>query len=177
VEPYTEDEEPNPINAYARSKLEGERHVAAAAPQHCIVRTAWLYGPGRVSFPEKIMHTARERGSLKVVTDEVASPTWTVDLANALAELLRHEPSGIYHLTNGGECSRLEWASEILKLAGLDKVPLEAATQADFGAPYRKPAYSVLANIRAAALGIRLRPWREALADHLSPKFAGTTQT
>jgi dTDP-4-dehydrorhamnose reductase len=175
-QPYVEGDSPNPINGYARSKLEGERQVAEASPDHVIVRTAWLYGPGRVSFPEKIIQGARERGSLKVVTDEVASPTWTVDLAEAVARLIRSEPSGVYHLTNAGECSRLEWAREVLAESGLGDVPVEPATQADFGAPYRKPVYTTLANTRAKALGVTLRPWREALVEHLSPKYSGAAQ-
>jgi dTDP-4-dehydrorhamnose reductase len=175
--PYAEDDPPNPINAYAQSKLEGEKQVAAASPGHAIVRTSWLYGPGRVSFPEKIIQAARERGSLKVVTDEIASPTWTVDLAEAIARLMRAEPSGIYHLTNGGECSRFEWAREILSESGLGDIPVEPATQAEFGAPFRKPVYTVLANTRAAALGVTLRPWRDALVDHLSPNYSGAAKT
>ncbi len=170
--PYVEDDAPNPLNEYARSKLEGERRVQATLDRHCIVRTSWLYGPGRVSFPEKIVQAARERGALKVVTDETASPTWTVDLAQAIAKLVRQPAYGVYHLTNSGACSRKEFAEEILRLAGIS-VPVEAATQAEFGAPYRKPVDSTLANTRAAALGITLRPWPEALADHFRHPESG----
>jgi dTDP-4-dehydrorhamnose reductase len=164
-EPYREHDRPNPINCYARSKLEGERMVQAAAERHWIVRTSWLYGPGRTSFPEKILDAARRRGRLQLVTDEISSPTWTLDLARAIARLIQHEEWGVYHLTNAGHCSRMEWAQAILELGGVD-VPLEPTTQAAFGAPYRKPVFTALANTRAAALGITLRPWREALADH-----------
>lgn len=165
-EPYREDDKPNPINHYARSKLEGERRVQAAVERHWIVRTSWLYGPGRTSFPEKILDAARRQGRLQLVTDEISSPTWTVDLAGAIARLIQHKEWGIYHLANAGHCSRMEWAQAVLKIAGVD-VPLEPSTQAEFGAPYRKPVFTALANTRAAALGIALRPWREALADHL----------
>lgn len=170
--PYVEDDAPDPLNEYARSKLEGERRVQAALGRHYIVRTSWLYGPGRVSFPEKIIQAARERGALKLVTDETASPTWTVDLAQAIARLVRRPEYGIYHLTNSGACSRKEFAEEILRLASIS-VPVEAATQAEFGAPCRKPVNSTLANTRAAALGITLRPWREALHDHLRRPGSG----
>ncbi len=164
--PYLEDDEPCPINAYGRSKLEGERRVQAVLPRAIVVRTSWLYGPGRVSFPEKILQAARERGRLRLVSDEIASPTWTVDLAEAISKLIRTPASGIYHLANGGQCSRLEWAREVLRLAGLDSVTIEPTVQAEFGGPYRKPALSTLANVRAAALGIELRPWPAALRDH-----------
>jgi dTDP-4-dehydrorhamnose reductase len=102
-----------------------------------------------------------------MVADEVASPTYTVDLARAIAQLIQSQPRGIYHLANTGACSRLEWAEAIVEIAGMGDIPIEAVTQADFAAPYRKPAYSVLANSRAAALGIAMRPWRAALVEHL----------
>jgi dTDP-4-dehydrorhamnose reductase len=164
-EPYAETDSPNPINAYARSKLEGERRVQSTLEDACIVRTSWLYGPGRDSFPEKILAAARQQKALRLVTDEVASPTWTVDLADGIAALAR-SAAGIYHLTNTGACSRKEWAEEILRLAGLDNIPVEATTQAEYGAPFRKPPFSALANTNAARLGITLRPWQDALADH-----------
>ena len=168
AQPYREEDEPNPINAYGRSKLEGERHLRSLLERYYIVRTSWLYGPGRVSFPEKILRAAREQERLRLVTDEVASPTWTVDLAGAIARLIRQPAWGVYHLTNVGRCSRLEWAKEVLRLSGLDSVTVEATTLREFGAPYRKPAFSALANVNAAHLGVEMRPWQEALAEHLS---------
>ncbi len=167
AEPYGEEDEPNPINAYARSKLAGERHLQSDTERYYIVRTAWLYGAGSVSFPEKVLEAAAEARSLKGVTDEIASPTWTADLAAGIAALVRVAPFGIYHLTNSGYCSRLEWVQEILRLAGLGDVTVEPTSQREFGAPYRKPAFSALANVNAAGLGIELRPWREALEEHL----------
>ena len=164
--PYAENDSPNPINAYGRSKLEGERRVQAALDEPCIVRTSWLYGPGRDSFPEKILAAARQRNSLRLVTDEVASPTWTVDLAQAIAALAHERATGIYHLTNAGACTRKEWAEEILRLAGLNDISIEATTQSEFGAPFRKPPFSALANTNATRLGVTLRPWQQALADH-----------
>jgi len=165
--PYAEDDAPNPINAYGRSKQEGELAAREALEGCCIVRTSWLYGPGRDSFPEKILASARERGTLRLVTDEVASPTWTVDLAQAIARLVRERPAGVFHLANAGNCSRKEWAEEVLRLGGLNEIPVEPTTQSEYGAPFRKPPFSALANVNAARLGITLRPWREALADHL----------
>ncbi|MFQ6019944.1 MAG: dTDP-4-dehydrorhamnose reductase [Dehalococcoidia bacterium] len=171
VEPYHEYEETNPINAYARSKLEGERHVRALLDRrYVIVRTSWLYGFGRSSFPEKIVQAALDKGALKVVTDEVASPTWTVDLARGIALIIRQPAWGVYHLTNSGYCSRLDWARKMLDLAGLGHIRLEPITQAEFGLPYRKPAFSVLANRTAARLGAQLRPWQDALSEYLEEK-------
>lgn len=166
-EGYTEEAPPRPLNAYGLSKLAGERAVALALERHCIVRTSWLYGPGRVSFPEKVLVLAAESGKLRMVTDEVASPTYTADLADAVGRLIRMEPRGIFHLTNAGACSRLEWAVTILETAGLGAIQVDAVTQAEFRAPYQKPVFSVLANSHAAALGIEMRPWRLALGEYL----------
>ena len=166
-EPYREDDAPNPVNAYGRSKLAGERHVRSALERHYIVRTAWLYGAGRVSFPEKVLQMAAKTGQLKGVADEIASPTWTVDLATGIAALIRGSPFGIYHLTNSGHCSRLEWAQEVLRLRGLSDVPVEPATQEEFGVPYRKPVFSALSLEKARRLGIEMPPWRDALERYL----------
>ena len=173
--PYDEDDATDPVNEYGRSKLAGEEAVRAANPQHDIVRTSWLYGPGRVSFPEKVLERARADGRLKLVTDEVASPTWTVDLAAAIALLIETSEYGTYHLVNEGACSRKDWGEEIIRLAGVD-VPVEATTQESFGLPFRKPTDSTLANNRASGLGICLRPWREALADHMARTAASASK-
>jgi len=170
--PYDEDDATQAINEYGRSKLAGEKAVEEAGGDFYIVRTSWLYGPGRLSFPEKIIDRARAGGALRGVTDEIASPTWTGDLAVALLALVSTGRFGLYHLAGEGSCSRKKWAEEVLRLAGID-APVEAVLQADFGLPYRKPPHSTLANRRAAELGITLRPWREALADHMStPQIA-----
>jgi dTDP-4-dehydrorhamnose reductase len=166
-EPYTEEDPVNPINQYGRSKLLGEEEVRANCDQHQVVRTSWLYGPGRISFPEKILDRAKADGRLTLVTDEIASPTWTVDLAEGVAKLLQTGATGTFHLANGGSCSRRDWAAEILRLRGLD-VPITETTQAAFDLPFAKPVDSTLANVRAAALGVTMREWREALADHLN---------
>jgi dTDP-4-dehydrorhamnose reductase len=173
---YDEDDAPNPINAYGRSKLAGEVAVRETLDKHYIVRTSWVYGPGRVSFPEKILNAAAssvEKGPspdekpLHVVTDEIASPTWTNDLAEAITLLMQTNEYGVYHLAGEGECSRLEWAQEILRLATVN-VPIEATTQDAMKLPVRKPVRSTLANRRGAKLGVTLRPWRDALADHMA---------
>jgi len=161
-EPYLETDQPRAINAYGSSKLAGEQHIRSLLQKAYIVRTAWLYGGGS-DFPAKVLQVGS--GELRMVTDEVASPTWARDLAEAIALLVEKEaPAGIYHLTNGGHCSRFQWAERVLALAGRQDVVLRPITHAEFNAPYRKPAFSALANTAAAALGVVLRPWPEALA-------------
>jgi dTDP-4-dehydrorhamnose reductase len=170
-EPYYEYDRANPINAYGKSKWDGENYVRSFLDHHyMIVRTSWLYGAGRNSFPEKIIQAALDKGALKVVTDEVASPTWASDLARGIAVIVRQPTWGIFHLTNSGYCSRLEWARETLALAGLGRIQLEPTTQVEFGAPYRKPSFSALANQTAARLGAQLRPWQDALRDYLEER-------
>lgn len=167
-EPYAETDAAGPLNAYAISKLDGEVLAAAACPDTLVVRVAWLYGDGYVNFNEKVLAAAREGRALSFVTDEVATPTSTEDVAVALRALLTQgAPAGIYHLVNTGEASRYDWAVEILRLGGID-APVAAVTTPElraqgYAGPV-KPPYSVLANTRAAALGVTLRPWREALA-------------
>lgn len=163
--PYPESHPTNPLNAYARSKLAGEDYVKSMLEHYYIVRTAWLYGEGGNHFPSKILAAAERQPTLSVVTDEVATPTWSRDLAQAIARLIRHEAFGIYHLTNDGACSRYDWARLVLRLAGREGVEVRPTTMAEFGATPRKPPYSVLANRAGAALGITMRPWEHALEE------------
>jgi dTDP-4-dehydrorhamnose reductase len=171
--PYVEDARPHPLNAYAVSKLDGETLAISAHPDTLIVRASWLYGDGYVNFNEKVLNAAREGRALSFVTDEVATPTSTDELARAIGALLDQQaPAGIYHLSNEGEASRFDWANEILKLAGLGDTSVQRTTTPElrangYSGPV-KPQYSVLANTRAAALGITMRPWREALADYFA---------
>jgi dTDP-4-dehydrorhamnose reductase len=174
-EPYLESDEPRPINAYGRSKLAGERHVQSILDRFYIVRTAWLYAAGGNNFPAKVLQAVASEGELRFVTDEVASPTWARDLAQAIVRLIGQPTYGIYHLTNSGCCSRYQWAQRVLELAGRGDVALRPVVQADYGAPHRKSLYSELANRAAAALGIVLRPWQEALQEYFltAPARAG----
>jgi dTDP-4-dehydrorhamnose reductase len=172
--PYSESDEPRPINEYGRSKLEGERRVRQALQAHYIVRTAWVYGRGGDNFVSKVLRWA-ESSKLTGVTDEVATPTWSRDLADAIARLIATQRYGVYHLSNAGAASRYDWAREIVRLAGLRDIEIEPITTARFRASLaadavvpEKPLYSVLQNNAAAALGIELRPWRDALAEYLA---------
>ncbi len=173
-EPYLEFDEPAPLNGYGRSKLAGERLVQEVLPQHYIVRTAWLYGQGGNHFVSKMLRAA-EQGEITAVVDETATPTWTRDLAGAIARLIETGLYGVYHLTNAGETSRYGWAKEALRLAGKERVLVHPVTTAEFraGLPRhavapRKPPYSVLSNLAGATAGIELRPWQDALAEYFT---------
>ncbi|MEA3459924.1 MAG: dTDP-4-dehydrorhamnose reductase [Chloroflexota bacterium] len=162
-EPYLEFDRPDPINAYGRSKLAGELFTQALLNRFYIVRTSWLYARGGENFVTKIIRAADERGRLRVVTDEVSSPTYAPDLAEAIANLIRTEHYGIYHLINEGVCSRYDFAVKILALSGRGHIPIEPVTLAEYKRASTPPPYAPLRNFCAAVLGIKLRPWEEAL--------------
>ncbi len=168
TEPYHEWATTHPINAYGRSKLAGEWYTLHLTPRSYVVRTAWLYAPGGRNFPHRILRLADERGSLRVVADEVGSPTYVVDLAAALAALIQTHAYGVYHLVNAGVASRYEFAREILQRSGRGQIPVEPVTLAEFKRDSTPPPYAPLANNAAAALGITLRPWQAALAEFLT---------
>lgn len=167
-EPYTEEDIPNPINVYGRSKLEGEKQVQDLLAKYYIVRTAWLYGPGGDNFVEKVLRWAAEKQELNMVTAEIGSPTYTQDLARGIYHLLTHQEFGIFHLTNAGSCSRYKFAKEILEQAGKRDYPVRPTTQ--YERPAKPPPHAILANKKAAALGINLRPWEEALATYFQER-------
>jgi dTDP-4-dehydrorhamnose reductase len=174
--PHREDAPPAPLSAYGTSKLAGEHLVLAASPAHLVVRSAGLYGVAGSSgkggnFVETMLRLARGGKPIRVVDDQVLTPTYTADLAAGVVRLLdAGPPGGIYHLTNAGACSWFEFAGRIFALCGLAP-DFGPTTSAAFGAPARRPPNSVLADTRTAALGLPpLRPWPDALAAYLTAK-------
>ncbi len=164
--PYYEWDTPSPQSVYAQSKAAGEFYVRTLLQRFYIVRTAWLYARGGSNFVTKIMAAADKHGALKVVTDEVSAPTYAPDLAQAIAQLIETEHYGIYHFTNSGICSRHEWACKILELSGRGQVPVEAITTDNWPRAAPPPLYAPIVNFTGEALGIRLRPWEEALQEY-----------
>lgn len=170
--PYVESDKAHPISTYGMSRLAGEWAVCHYCERAYVVRTCGLYGlAGRTNrtgnFVETMLKLARTGKSIRVVSDQIVTPTSTQDLAAKTAELLAAgAPFGTYHMTNTGECSWYEFACEIFRLAGM-KADLAPTTGAEFGAKAKRPAYSVLDNaaMRAAGLG-EFRDWHEALADY-----------
>jgi dTDP-4-dehydrorhamnose reductase len=161
--PYDEEAATAPISEYGRTKLEAERLVRGLCPNHAIARTAWTFAPWGRNFVRSILRAARERGSLRVVTDQVGSPTYALDSAEALWRLASSEARGTFHVVNSGIVSRCEFAREICMAAGLTDVAIEPIRSADLGQPARRPAYSALANTKLPPL----RDYHEALADCL----------
>jgi dTDP-4-dehydrorhamnose reductase len=168
--PYGEDATPNPLSAYGRTKLAGEQAVFAAHPEGAsVVRTQWLYGPGGKHFPRTIAAHARKTGKLRVVNDQVGSPTSTIQLAPALWDVaLRGEP-GLYHAACEGSCSWFEFAGAVLEALDLGQVELTPCSTEQYPTPARRPAYSVFDCSRLTALrGRPLAPWRSALQEYLA---------
>jgi dTDP-4-dehydrorhamnose reductase len=165
--PYPEDAPLDPLGAYGRTKAAGERLVREAHPGAHIVRTAWLYGEHGASFPRTMLRLASERDTVSVVTDQLGQPTWTRDLASAIAALLDADaPAGTYHGTNSGQASWFELARATFELAGLDPERVLPTDSSAFVRPAPRPAYSVLGHDAWARVGLaEPRDWREALAE------------
>lgn len=152
AEPYPEDAPVAPRSAYGRTKAAGEWAVRAEAPDHLVVRTAWLYGAHGACFPKTIVRVARERGGLDVVDDQLGQPTWTADLADLVHRLVHaHAPAGTYHGTSAGRTSWYEFARAAVGSAGLDPAIVRPTTSDAFVRPAPRPAYSVLGHERLLA--------------------------
>ncbi len=173
--PYTEFDTPTPLNLYGKSKLAGENLVRHLCTKHFIVRTSGLFGLAGASgkggnFVETMLRLAQERGELRVVNDQVFSPTYTRDLARKIAQLITTEYYGIFHITNRGSCSWYEFAKEILRLAELE-TPVVPITSDQYPQKARRPSFSVLDNYHLRLLGMNdMKPWREALKDYMREK-------
>jgi len=166
VAPYFEYDRADPINAYGRSKWAGEQAVRELLDRFYIARVAWLFG-GERNFVRIILRLASERDALSLVADEIGSPTYAPDVAAAIAQLIELPFYGTYHLVNEGSCSRYDFAAEILRQAGRDRVTLHPIKLADYQRDSAVPRYTPLRNLAAATLGIRLRPWQEALEEYM----------
>ena len=171
--PYTESDAPAPLSVYAESKLAGERLALARCRRAFVIRVCGLYGvaqsatAGRTNFVETMLRLAGQGQALRVVRDQVLTPSYTLDLAPKVWRVLARGAPGLYHLANAGQTSFYDFAREIFRLSGLTP-SLTPVTAAQYGARARRPPYSVMARTRLAALGEDdLRPWPEALAAYL----------
>jgi dTDP-4-dehydrorhamnose reductase len=167
--PYREDAPLNPIGAYGRSKAAGEWAVRAEHPAPLVVRTAWLYGPGAKSFVATMARLADERDTVEVVEDQRGQPTATADVAAYVHTLLDADaPTGVFHATSEGETTWFGLARAVFERLGHDPERVRPTTTAAFPRPAPRPAYSVLAHDRGAAVGATMPPWPEALSATLA---------
>ena len=163
--PYVETDRPNPLSVYGRSKYEGEQLVLNSAASACVLRTAWLYGAHGKNFVKAIQAAAQRGGPLRVVADQVGSPTWTRHLALAISELIRSPARGLFHVANQGACSRFEFAEAIVG----PSVDVQPISSAEAARPAPRPADSALASVRWEAAGFTSLPdWRTALREFLN---------
>jgi dTDP-4-dehydrorhamnose reductase len=172
TEPLTEDDPPGPVSVYGLSKLAGEYLVRSTLADHLVIRTCGLYGVwgsgGKGgNFVETMLRVAEQGKPLRVVADQRCTPSYTADVAEAAAGLIRAGATGLYHVTSGGSCSWYEFAGEIFRQSGV-RADLTPITSAQFGAPARRPPFSVLSNARLTSVGLNTpREWTEALAAYL----------
>ena len=177
--PYLETDATGPLSIYGASKLCGEAIALSSSPRNLAIRVCRLFGPtienGSGSarkpggnFPLLMLRLARERGGVRVIDDQIGSPSYTPDLARAVWQLLGNGATGLFHLSNAGEVSFADYAQTIFEIAGVE-CPVERVSSEQYGAPAQRPAYSTLDNSKAIAAGATpLRPWRAALEEFLS---------
>ena len=165
--PYSELDPTNPQSVYGQSKWAGEEFVLSLSSKYFIVRTSWVYEKHGANFVKTMLKLGSVGKPFKVVDDQFGSPTYTVDLARFLLQLIETERYGIYHATNSGSCSWYEFAKKIFEVAEM-QVELSPCTTADFPRPAPRPAYSVLEHAEIKLNGFQdLRPWQEGLKDFL----------
>lgn len=164
TQPYRVDQPHAPLNAYGRSKAVGERAIWDAGGPHLVLRTSWLYAPWANNFVRTIFKASRERDELQVVDDQRGRPTSAEHLARASLALLDKGAHGTLHVTDGGECSWFDFASEIVRLAG-HRAKVKPCTSAQFPRPAKRPAYSVLDLGPTEALIGPMPDWHANLAD------------
>lgn len=162
--PYTEDDEPNPLSIYGLSKWMGEKFVLNYM-KGTVVRTSWLYGHSGKNFVKTMLRLAESKKEIKVVHDQIGSPTYAKDLVQVIVQLFGKK-DGIYHVSNKGQCTWYEFAKEILRLAQLDPAIISPITTEEYNAPAPRPKYSVLGHegLKREEI-LPLRPWDEALEE------------
>ncbi|MEW6364448.1 MAG: dTDP-4-dehydrorhamnose reductase [Acidobacteriota bacterium] len=171
--PYTEEDTPNPLSHYGRTKLDGDLQVLKTAPQHLLIRTSWVFGHGPKNFVLAIARKVLEREPLRVVCDQRGSPTYARDIADATMRLLETGARGLMNFCNDGDCTRLEYAREIARQLGAGPdYEIAPRLTAELQQTAVRPAYSTLDCARYRALtGRRPRPWQAALQDYLAAEF------
>lgn len=179
--PYTEVDLPHPLNVYGASKLAGEAIVALTWSKHFVVRTCGLYGLAGSSgkggnFVETMLRKSREGSPIRVVDDQVLSPTFTSDLAEAVHNLVCTTAYGLFHISAEGQCSWYEFAKAIFEFEGINP-ELKAVSSGEFASPVTRPAYSVLCKQKLRQLGIHMPAWKDGLSKYLSARRSASLAT
>ena len=160
--PYTEDDEPRPVNVYGETKLRGERAVLDASPRALVVRTSWVFGAGKASFLSTVAERLARGERVQAITDTFASATFVDDLTARVLELLARGRGGIHHVVNDGVCSYETFAREAARLTGVhDETLIECTSEASMGRKARRPRWTPMRCVPP------LRPWQDALAEYV----------
>ncbi|TAN45727.1 MAG: dTDP-4-dehydrorhamnose reductase [Nitrospirae bacterium] len=160
---YTEEDAPNPISSYGRTKLAGEKLLSEETDNFLLLRTSWLFGRGKQNFLYKISEWARKNRTLKIVCDQVSIPTYTEDIVVGTMLAIKNSLRGMYHLTNSGYASRYEVAHYFIERMGLDNVLLPE-TSDYFKTPAKRPAFSAMSNAKLSRqLGINFPHWQDGV--------------
>jgi dTDP-4-dehydrorhamnose reductase len=166
-EPYDEFFPTDPLGVYGKSKLAGEQFVRELHSKFFIVRTSWVYGKHGHNFVQTMLKLAGEKDSISVVADQIGSPSYTVDIADCIGDLVATSQYGTYHVSNSGSCSWYEFAKAIFEEAGIDMV-VQSITTDQFPRPAKRPAYSVMDHMALRVNGFpEMRHWRAALSEFL----------
>jgi len=167
--PYEVDDPIAPQSVYGHSKAEAEAKILAIHPTACILRTSWVFGVGGKCFPDTILKLAATRKELDVVNDQRGCPTYTVDLARVIIQLCRSGATGMVHATNSGECTWFDFASDIVRGAGLE-TQIRPTSSDKFIRPAKRPAYSVLSSASLQPYVITVPTWQDALRRYLDER-------
>jgi len=164
---YTEDDAPNPLSEYAKSKLMGEKHIKDTFENYLIFRTSWVYGEGKQNFLYKLTQWAQTQEYLKIACDEFSVPTSTKTIVEVTLKSIKEGLKGLYHIVNSGYTSRFEWAREYFTIKGIKKF-IYPAYQSEFNLPAKRPRFSAMSNAKICSmLGIEIKDWKEEMKEVL----------
>ncbi|SHH34104.1 dTDP-4-dehydrorhamnose reductase [Tepidibacter thalassicus] len=165
-EPYIEFDKPNPLSIYGKSKLVGENFVKDICPRYYILRTAWLYGKNGNNFVKTMLKLSENNKTLRVVDDQIGTPTYTMDLVKVIEMIIKNDAYGTYHVSNDGSCSWNEFAKKIFEFGNIDIGVLPITTQ-ELNRPAQRPKYSVMRNYMLEIdFNYFIRNWEDALIEY-----------
>lgn len=166
--PWEPDDEASPLNAYGQSKYDGELALKKYVEKYFIVRISWVFGINGNNFIKTMLRLGRENGAVKVVDDQIGSPTYTYDLARLLVDMIESDRYGAYHATNEGICSWYEFAKEIFRAAGMDNVSVTPVKSGEFPVKAKRPKNSRMSKEKLVANGFSLLPaWQDAVERYI----------
>ncbi|MCT4508403.1 MAG: dTDP-4-dehydrorhamnose reductase [Tepidibacter sp.] len=168
-EPYIEFDIPNPLSIYGKSKLLGEEFIKQINPKHYILRTSWLYGENGNNFVKTLLKLGKENKTLKIVNDQIGTPTYTKDLVNTINMIIKTDAYGTYHTSNEGECTWFEFARKIFELANITDIEILTITTEELNRPAKRPKYSVMKNYMLKLnFNYTLKSWDKSLKKYFS---------